>query len=260
MTQVLPFRLVGTEDVGVLRSALGGPMQSWAADWFSSSPNLVFQVSESVSPSLAASSGWTLMGEQSGVWLAWSLPEILRREFTEKLLGAPVPPGGDVSLMVQALVGECLLDLGSKLFAMAETTPATGVQNGITLAPSMIGYGSGAACVGSEAGCPLPDLVFGGEFVERLLARPRKSNAKAAALVHRHAAIRQRRANVEVVLGDAELTLADLANVSVGDVIRLQSRYRDPLLVRSPKGEPLMKANLGSAGACKAIQVIGKAS
>ncbi|MBI2308401.1 MAG: FliM/FliN family flagellar motor switch protein [Rhodocyclales bacterium] len=259
--QALPFRLLGAADLDAFRIALERPVARWAAEWFSSAKNIAFEIVDAVPGELAEAEDWSVFCDPAGCGLAWRLPERRRREFVEALLGAPLPPGGDASPMIEALLAECLQDLGARLLAIADAAAAPERRNGGRLDSTWLGYGAGAACALPDTASLCPDLVFSGELVERIVARPRPAGtAGKADLVQRENAIGNRRARVEVVLGTAELTLADLANVSSGDVIRLQSRFREPLLVRSQEGVPLFSANLGAADASKAIQIVGRAS
>lgn len=259
--QALPFRLPGVADIEALHQALERPLRRWAAEWFSSTRHIAFTVVDAVAGEPSEAADWSVLGDPSGSALAWRLPECRRREFVEALLGAPLPPGGDASPMIESLLAECLQDLGLRLLKIVDVVAAAEPAESGRLDPTWLGYGAGVACATPDAASPLPDLVFSGELVERIVGRPKRAEiAGKIDLVQRESAIGSRRVRIEVVLGTAELTLADLANVSLGDVIRLQSRFREPLLVRSQDGQPLFNANLGAADTSKAIQIVGRAS
>ena len=59
-----------------------------------------------------------------------------------------------------------------------------------------------------------------------------------------------------MIAGHAELTLHDLVNLEVGDVIRLDALVRNPFAVRTSEGLSIAKAHLGIHGDYKAIQLI----
>lgn len=260
MSQVSPFRLLSTEDISSLQSALGAPVREWATEWLSSLGDSVYQLSEDFGGDCYEASDWVFVTDQSDAWLAWRLPEKEYWELFARLFGAPAPQGSRPTPMIRSLFDECLSDLVGRIFALAGERPSIMPGENVALDRSTIAYGSGAACLRPCLGLLTLTVAISGALAERIIARPVQMNQKGPAFVRRDAAIGNRVTRVEIVLGGAELTLADLANVSAGDVIRLQTRHREPLVVRATDGVPAFMAHLGSAENHKAIQVLEKAS
>jgi flagellar motor switch protein FliM len=89
----------------------------------------------------------------------------------------------------------------------------------------------------------------------RSTSRP---TAKAGPLQPRTAAIGNGTVQLEITLGDAELSLAELASIAVGDVISLDASPRDPISVRTSDGQAAFHAYLGRNTERKVIQVSGQ--
>lgn len=256
-----PFRLLGQGDLDKVEENYGRVIRAWAEEWFCvESTSLSFVVREPVAAEIVAKEDWTIFGDPSGVWLAAKVSENRQREFVERLLGTPVPPGMALSPLLRDLLDQCIRDLVVR-FGARPTVGLSLVRHAATrIDATAVAYGAGALSIQPAAGVALPELVLGGELVERILAREVQPPARMPALARREMSLRAMREQIEVILGDAELTLGDIANVSVGDVIRLQAKYRDPLSVRFCNGVQLLKADLGASGTKKAIQIVGKAT
>jgi flagellar motor switch/type III secretory pathway protein FliN len=64
--------------------------------------------------------------------------------------------------------------------------------------------------------------------------------------------------SLPVIVGEAEVDLANLASLAVGDVIRLDAPIEKPLAVRTADGESLFEVFLGRIGRDVAVEVVGR--
>lgn len=260
MTAALPFRLVGENDKSALRIELLAEAQDWAAIWFAGAPPAELEIDAEPDLDSLDKAPWTIAGEAPERWVAWQCPTDSWRDYARLLLAAPVGPDAALTPLIGSLLHECLSDLATRLLAAAGmATDCRQFAEG-SLCSVRTGYGSGAVVAGLGGGLPPLRLVLGGEVAAAFIGRQVQPAATHIALAPRKAAIASGSMRLEVVLGQAELTLAELANVSPGDVIRLQTSFREPLAVRTSDGQPILRAHLGTRKGHKAIQIIEKTS
>ncbi len=257
MTAAQPFRLLGEAGSSALGLELLAEVLDWSATWFAEAPQAELKIEAAPAP--LDPDRWTVAGEAPERWVAWQSPGDSWREYIRLLLAAPVAPDAARTPLIGSLLDDCLSDLATRLLAAAGMAtdghrPGTEVQRSLRT-----GYGSGAVVARLGGGLPPLRLALGGEIVTALSGRQEPAAADAA-LTPRKAAIASGSTRLEVILGEAELTLAELANVSPGDVIRLQAAFREPLTVRTSDGRPILHAHLGTRNGRKAIQIIEKTS
>jgi flagellar motor switch/type III secretory pathway protein FliN len=71
----------------------------------------------------------------------------------------------------------------------------------------------------------------------------------------RSAAVTPRDVGLEAVLGTAEITVADLARLAVGDVIVLNASLSEPAELKIRAGERIAAVSAGSCGGRRAVQI-----
>jgi hypothetical protein len=97
-------------------------------------------------------------------------------------------------------------------------------------------------------------LLLTPRFVEALVP-PRRGERSAAALGRRRPAIGEERVSVEAVLGEAEVSLRDLAQLAVDDVIVLDRPLRAGGSLTMPDGTSVASIALGRCGERRAISI-----
>ena len=260
MSMALPFRLIGDTEQAALRKATQEATQAWAADWFATAPSTAIALTADCTPQAAPSGTWMIASIDADAWVAWKLDDQPCREYAQLLLDAPLGSIAKPTPLLRVLIDDCLRDLAARLLLAAGLGDA-----GLTLASGSLtewrtGYGSGAVsgCLGGDL--PQQEFVLGPAIVAGISAQPSAPSLATPELSPRTDAISSGKTRIELLLGEAELSLAELANISVGDVIRLKSPFRQPLTVKTVDGSPLLKGHLGTRNGRKAIQVIGKAN
>jgi flagellar motor switch/type III secretory pathway protein FliN len=88
-----------------------------------------------------------------------------------------------------------------------------------------------------------------------LLVPPRSGERSSATLGRRRPAIAEERVSVEAVLGDAEVSLRDLAQLAVDDVIVLDRPLRAGGRLTMPDGTNVASIALGRSGERRAISI-----
>lgn len=260
MSMALPFRLIGDTERAALRKATQEATQAWAADWFATAPSTAIALTADCGPQAAPSGTWMITSIDADAWVAWKLDDQPCREYAQLLLDAPLGSIAKPTPLLRMLIDDCLHDLAARLLLAAGLGDA-----GLTVASGSLtewrtGYGSGAVSGSLGGDLPQQEFVLGPSVVAGISARPSAPPLATPELLPRTNAIGSAKTRIELLLGEAELSLAELANISVGDVIRLKSPFREPLTVKTVDGQPLLKAHLGTRNGRKALQVIGKAS
>lgn len=96
-----------------------------------------------------------------------------------------------------------------------------------------------------------PDLVA--TYIN--LEQQRHKSGPAGTIPIRRA-IEQNSVTLDVIAGDAELTLSDLQTLQVGDVVRLDRKLHELLRIGVVDGESICSGHLGATKGSKAVQLL----
>lgn len=256
MSVARAFRLLGETDHTVFQQTFGRIADDWSREWFAASPVVLFEPDSAAPDVLPDAEEWVVIGRPPECWVAWHLREGAWRDLARWLFNGAPGPSAKPGPLAEAVLRDCLCDLSARVLTDAgftELWESVSIQAGSSL---RVGYGSGAV-FGSLAGdLPRQPLAFGGALVEAIVSTQRTLPAllPAPALVKREASIRNGRTGIEIILGEAELSLAELATISVGDVIRLDALHRHPLRMQTRDGQLVGHIELGTRGEHKAAQ------
>lgn len=98
-------------------------------------------------------------------------------------------------------------------------------------------------------------IVLHPRLTNAYLQRSRTKSNASSPLASVRNAVASQPAKLEVLVGTAELPLPELATLAVGDVIKLDRRLEEPVLVKLGPGAPLCAGYLGTQGKHKAVQL-----
>lgn len=260
MIQATPFRLLNNDDCNRIQALIETQLNAWSKIWFSVSPEIGFALDEKFAVSPESRNDWRILTIDHDNWVAWHFADASWRDYARLLLGASVGPVSVPSPLINDLLRDCMTDLASRILVVTDEDAKPIASTIESLAHLPTGYGSGAIQGKLCNGLPSLFLAIGGGTVASLLGPRPSPESNHAALASRESAIGSELVHLDIVLGSTELSLAELANISVGDVIRVQSPYQQPVIARGSDGIPLLKVHLGTRGERKAIQVVGKES
>lgn len=224
-----PFRLFSEPERARLLALVEERCAAWARDW------------------LPAAVPWrveTAPAEAREDWLAWgSEREWWALACADGELAAAICGGGESPLALGA-ARAAMGALGAALLG-AETAPAfAGVKFDA-------GPGAAHTHVVLTAGTTRLRLASSASWTLRQLhAKP-----AAAQFSARRAALADRGVDLRVILGIAEVELAALRGLQVGDVITLDARIDQPLTVQAGAG-PLCEARLGAQDGSRAVSLM----
>lgn len=87
---------------------------------------------------------------------------------------------------------------------------------------------------------------------------PNQAAKSMSPLTSRRSAISDEKVAVQAWLGDAEVTLGELANLQLGDVVLLDTSVAGAGHLALPDGRHIASVHLGSAAGHRAVSVVGK--
>jgi hypothetical protein len=244
--QARPFRLVGDSDRQAVEATLRVNVEPWAGQWFAGSE--ASGIAPDVLPAGAECVDWLRFGTAPDRWLAVRPDRSAIRALLRRLV-AGIGSGAPISPLGESLVRECIADFAARCLSSVGLAASPAVEG---LPALEHGGGELAFRMGGEF-----SLLLGGALVEAMAA-PRRAVVPSPEFASLRSAAGTAPIQIEVVLGDAELTLGDLAALAPGDVIRLDTRMSDPLAVRVGNGQSAFHAHLGRHAEHKVIQVSGK--
>jgi len=254
MTAVFPFHLLSDGDLATLQDEFKALGIAWSEEWFATHPEGEFVPWDEAAAAFPGQDRWEISYADAETWVAWQLPPGAWRDYGRLLLNAAVP-GASPSPLVKTLLHDCFADLASRLLSRAvpDSCSARTVEGSLEMVRNGHGAGSVRGYLGN--GFPQLGLAMGHAVVSALLGPRRPGDIPDEPLAPRELGIAAGVVRLEVILGHAELSLAELASVSPGDVIRLHAPFREPLTVVNAEGSPIVRARLGKLGDARAIQI-----
>jgi hypothetical protein len=97
-------------------------------------------------------------------------------------------------------------------------------------------------------------LAISPEFVQQL--SPATAAKFATAVDKRRTAIGEESVRVEAILGEADISVGELASLAVNDVIVLRSAMSRPAHLATPDGRQVANASLGRVGNKRAVVIV----
>lgn len=247
-----PYRLAGDSVRAAVTAALRPGIAQWARDWFASAPKSGIAIDAKLPADI--DEDWLVFGDDD-CWLALPAKSLLSRDFLRLLLSADIA-GNTPGALAEQVVQDCIADLAQRCLALANALEPAAAAVRASVRTLHVGPGSGAVFATLQGDLPAQRLLLGGGLVAALSFEALPPAICDIPLAPRRSGIADGVTQVEVSLGEAELSLAELAGIAVGDVLALDALSRDPLTVRTIDGNPVFSAHLGLAGEHKAIQII----
>jgi len=252
---VEPLLLIGARRRAALREAFVACVQAWRNEWATATDPMRVLFAEEVEHGGARNGHAVYVSMKSGTHgkLAWIQAE---HDAVPGWLGiaAHAEPN---SLASHAVAREFQLEmvrsLCTTLARQAHIDDSTSECTSATERPAWRGR-SLAVTIQMGPARAKTTLLLSPRLVE-LLAPPRSGERSSPAPSRRRPAIAEERVLVEAVLGDAEVSLRDLAQLAVDDVIVLDRPLRAGGWLTMPDGTSVASIALGRCGERRAISV-----
>jgi flagellar motor switch/type III secretory pathway protein FliN len=256
------FRLYGETERCKVTDIVTKALVAWAAEWLApgaQAPELSVAADAGAMHDVAR---WLVVRRNDQAQLAvGEAREGLIESLVSGLSAADIA-GNCASPAVRQL-GEALMqDLAARLTRALDTG---GDRGAAAWSPVVQGNGeisqpgSGWLVVTCEWGAAgAVQVLLAPELAARAVDAAPTARKGGDSLNPRRGAIDNRSVAIQVVLGEAELAVADLESLAPGDVIRLDRKLGDPLLVRNDVGDILCGAHVGAVGGRRAVQLVMK--
>ena len=243
------FRLYGDSEIERVRQHLQSVVREWAEEWLATSVVQV-DVRRDFLPS-AGSADWRRVGPAEDFTLALLCPQSWVSRIKPLLTG--MAPDESVDGEIRSALAETLLTTLLDRLA-GDSDVAASPQHTTSVDVGGPGTGRLAASVTLGAGVSL-ELVLGRPLLARWTEGAACETGQSAPLVSLREGLEAESVAVEVVVGSAELSLAELQSLSVGDVLRLDRGIKDPLMVMFDGGQGVCGAHLGAVRGRRAVQL-----
>ena len=255
MTAALPFRLISEGDKRRIVERLLQLSQSWGNDWFIDQLDFQVHMSSAIDFCLAPGEQWMVFGTPPDKWFAWKIDGASSREWLGMIFGTPLGVSAKNTPLMHDMLQECVAGLAQELAtAIGEQVLIKQGSSPSTLKSLRTGYGSGAILAELRGGAQRQTIALGGDIVEQW-TRSLPLEETHTQLTPRRSAIGELQTSLEVVAGQAELTLRDIIGLEVGDVIQIDKKLGEAFEIRAG-GMRVTNARLGIRGDHKAIQLI----
>lgn len=241
-----PFRLFGNRQLAALQLEAGRLVGGWAADWLIDGPaELTVQAATAPmlpGPWLSMRSGRAtgFVARPAGAIEAALFGEVAREQ--PSVLAAEV---GDAALA--DLLCRCL-EAADGTLPGSEAPP-----------PELWRRGAGALCVRRQGRAGALELLVDAGITQRWLARhpaPARPPAPLQPLQPLRPAIGSARVRVEASVGEAEIDIATLQSLVVGDVLLLDHRIDHPVRLGVVGQAATRSGHLGCADGRRALQLV----
>lgn len=243
------FRLYGDSEIEHVRQHLQSVVREWADEWLATSAVQV-DVSRDFSPS-AGSADCRRVGPAEDFTLALCCPQSWVSRIKPLLTG--MAPDESVASDIGSALAETLL--ATLLDRLAGDSDVAATPQNV---PSIDVEGPGRGCLAANVtlgvGVSL-ELVLGRPLLEHWTEGAAFEPGQSAPLVSVREGLEAESVAVELVVGVAELSLAELQSLSVGDVLRLDRGIKDPLMVMFDGGQGVCGAHLGAVRGRRAVQL-----
>lgn len=249
-----PYRLIGESDRNSVVKAMSQPLDAWALTWFRHPPAASILVKDASLVDAHDNQRWLLFGEFPDRWIAWKQCDKVREGMLLQLFGADT--GLLPSVLGEAVLNECIADFAERCITAAGMNISL-VPRSVESSAIPRSHGCGTEFLSLIGNGSEQVFALGGALVEAL-AEPSRPLPSGDDIFHPlRATIGNGIIRLEVILGEAELSLSELITLTEGDVITLDHFLSQPLTIRTLDGKPAFHAFLGRNSSQKVIQVSG---
>ncbi|ROH85909.1 FliM/FliN family flagellar motor switch protein [Pseudomethylobacillus aquaticus] len=256
---VLPYRLIGESERSTLESTLRGLVAAWGAHWIKSPPEFTLSLDNIEDFTVQEQASWKLFGTAPESWAAWDYSNPSVHRLLSLIFGVALGQYPKPTPLMQALMQECIQDFFGRISALDVASQINLSESSRLAGDIRRGPGSGMLKLTLGGGLPSQQIVFGGALVERII---NSTGFKApvahapASLIPRDKSLGHLTTRLEVMVGSVEISLQQLAELEVGDVIQLGTAMHEPLTARTQDKRIVAKVHLGVRGNQKAVQFI----
>ncbi|MDH5228489.1 MAG: FliM/FliN family flagellar motor switch protein [Gammaproteobacteria bacterium] len=261
MKNISSFVLISPKRAQVIKTKLQNRLEQWAKDWMLNSQIAIVHVDHPLPP-LDASIAYAFMDENNEFMCEFRTGASFKKDFYTTLM-FPEPKTTSIDLSNSQLMSHVLRDalrhLGAGLCEkeIEQVRVAPFDQTSDTTVPSNYFYkGSAAIQVSIRLGLAELRVVMAPTMVSSLLVADNQSRKEKAKLNSIHESLRSKRIQYSVEIGQTEVSVNDLRNLKIGDVLRLDQSLNDSVNIVIHGKTIQCKAYLGQQNKRKSLKVV----
>ncbi|RQP26671.1 FliM/FliN family flagellar motor C-terminal domain-containing protein [Piscinibacter terrae] len=248
---VRPFRLVPDTAISAIREAVAQCLAHWAGDWGATLDDIQADVHRFDGNDLAAPTDEWQPLHGGWMWKSSELPS-----HVASAMGLPAAPKTETPSMSAQAVAQAAADLGTRVAGLLrDLRDASSTVRPPSLSQAAQMPGHGIVHVTLRRGTGVLSLAADVTAFKAWIPQAIKSAPIRAEDLD--AALRTQAATLEVVLGHTELSLADMMDLGAGDVLLLDRRIDQPLVLSAIDGQAELPVHLGRQGDHFAVQLMG---
>jgi flagellar motor switch protein FliM len=248
---VRAFRLVPDTTISTIREAVAQLLAQWAADWGASLDDLQIDTARLNDTDLAAPADEWQALHGGWMWKNSDLPS-----HVASAMGLPSVSKAETPSMSAQTVAQAADELASRLIGMLrDLRDALSPARASSLSQALHQRGHGMVQITLRRGTAV--LSLAADVTAFKAWAPQAIKSAPIRADDLDAALRTQVASLEVVLGHTELSLADMMDLGPGDVLLLDRRIDQPLVLSAIEGQAELPVHLGRQGDHFAVQLMG---
>jgi len=248
---VRPFRLVPDTAISAIREAASQCLAQWAVDWGATLDDIQLEAHrfDATTPAAPADEWQPLHG--GWAWKSSDLPS-----HVASAMGLPAPQKTEAPSMSAQAVAQAADELGTGIAGLLrDLRDASSTVRPLSLSQAAQMPGHGLVHVTLRRGAGM--LSLAADITAFKAWTPQAIKSTPIRAEDLDTAMRTQAASLEVVLGHTELSLADMMDLGPGDVLLLDRRIDQPLVLSAIDGQAVLPVHLGRQGDHFAVQLMG---
>jgi flagellar motor switch/type III secretory pathway protein FliN len=257
-----PYSLLGRSEIERVQQIITNVFELWCEEWLAEHPS--YSVLAKAAPAAgyaeqALQNQWCRLNQDENC-IYW-LSNLEADEWHSLLFGQSmelVHSGGQVIPLAHSVVEEAVKDLFQSIFRQLNSPAHSSnihFESKQTIPANQLTTGSAAIAVeiGLQQG-GLKIMINHALAEQYLRGEPLKQN-RAAVELPKHI-VHAQRVKVQAWIGEAQIDIASLRSLAVGDIIPLNRAIDHPISARIADGQALGQAFLGSSGDYRALEIV----
>jgi hypothetical protein len=247
------FTLLGDSQLDEISRNINLNMQELYNGWFGENHHFKFSIikkNESLDLDLKQ---WNVYANTQSLWLAFKADTNVATNLLNEMLGLVSRPLAKMTAFTSDIYNNFIDSNVSAIYSLANTVylKNKGVLNLET------NKGSGAIIGQFGNGKAFLKVAIGGDIVKSLYTtKSLQSNMSMSELVAREVLAVKPTVTLNVIAGSTEMSLKQLTDLDVGDVVLLNTKLDSGFYVTNKNGVNLAKVHLGKQANQKVIQLI----
>lgn len=250
---VSPFILMGSSNASKFSELFNRNLRELYSSWFSSSHNFKFNIVNSNEPLNIDLSTWSLFANSKDCWIAFKNDNEIISQLISEMIGDQKNSVTKVTNFVSSIYNDFIDSNVSSFFSLANMV----LIKGSNIKNINQAFGSGTLIGNISNGNITFPILIGGGIVDGICGISKNINKQN--IIHnlskRETLILNTNEKIKVLAGSVIMTIEELNNIEIGDVVILDSKIQDLFAMYNSSGKYLTNVQLGKRFSQKAIQI-----